>query len=178
MRILIKNVEKLKVPSRANKDDLGYDIIATSEPKIVGSLVAGLNKNNYHNIDYIEYDTNLAIAPQKDINWRGVERKFHSIVFPRSSITKYNLILKNGLGLIDASYRNTIKLRYYYAFQPSDLRFEDGLFSVSVNFDKIYKIGDKIAQLVPYKNIDIDFELVDSLDETERNTGGFGSTGK
>lgn len=178
MLIKVKKTENLVLPVRANKTDLGYDIVAAADPKIVGVKVSGLDKNNYYSIDYIEYETNLAIAPQKDINWRGVERKFHSLIFPRSSISKYNLSLCNSIGLIDSGYINTIKLRFKYIFQPEDLIFgKDGFFT-KVNLDKIYKKGDKIGQLVPYKNIDADFEIVDTLDETDRNLGGFGSSDK
>lgn len=186
MRVLIKKTDNLTVPARANKDDLGYDIIAASEPKIIGEL-SPISKFDgeknilyYKSIDYIEYETNLFISPQKAINWRGVERKFHSLIFSRSSISKYWLSLANNVAIIDNGYTGQIKLRYRYLFQPSDLiqLLDGGPFFITLNENKIYKIGDKIAQLVPYKNIDIDFEIVDNLDETTRNTGGFGSTGK
>ena len=38
--------------------------------------------------------------------------------------------------------------------------------------------GDRIAQLRIVRRIEATFELVETLDETERNAGGFGSTGK
>ena len=46
--------------------------------------------------------------------------------------------------------------------------------------NKLVKIvdGDRIAQLVLVKCEHIEWELVDSLDETERGDGGFGHTGK
>ena len=37
--------------------------------------------------------------------------------------------------------------------------------------------GDRVAQLRIVQRIEAEFELVDQLDETVRNTGGFGSTG-
>ena len=37
--------------------------------------------------------------------------------------------------------------------------------------------GDRIAQLRIVRRIEAEFELVDSLDDTERSSGGFGSTG-
>ena len=41
------------------------------------------------------------------------------------------------------------------------------------------KRGDRIAQIVIVKLYDrIDFEWVEELSETERGTGGFGSTGR
>lgn len=38
--------------------------------------------------------------------------------------------------------------------------------------------GDRIAQMVIAKHETVEFEQVESLDETERGAGGFGSTGK
>ena len=42
--------------------------------------------------------------------------------------------------------------------------------------DKIYKKGDKIAQLVFEPTVQVEFELVDDLTQTQRGEGGFGST--
>jgi hypothetical protein len=44
------------------------------------------------------------------------------------------------------------------------------------DLSKIYKIGDKIAQLVFSPTINVDFVFVDELDQTQRGSGGFGST--
>lgn len=179
----LKN-DLVTIPKRAKTGDLGYDIVATSDPIIVGESYTrrhfyGVDDNNYYSyIDYIQYETDLQIQPQKDINWRGIERRFHTLVFPRSSISTKNLILKNSIGLIDSGYSGKILMRYSYVWQPSDLVSAKDKFFIKVNKDKIYKKGDKIAQLVPYKNIDANFVGVDELDNTDRGAGGFGSTGK
>ena len=39
------------------------------------------------------------------------------------------------------------------------------------------KDGERIAQMVIAKHEKVDFELVDTLDETERGAGGYGHTG-
>ena len=44
--------------------------------------------------------------------------------------------------------------------------------------DFIINIGDRIAQLVLNKVEQIDWTSVETLEETERGSGGFGSTGK
>lgn len=43
---------------------------------------------------------------------------------------------------------------------------------------KTIQAGERIAQLVIQKHENIDFDEVDELDETERGTGGFGSSGE
>lgn len=43
---------------------------------------------------------------------------------------------------------------------------------------KTIQAGERIAQLVIQKHEIVDFEEADKLDETERGTGGFGSSGE
>lgn len=84
------------------------------------------------------------------------------LIFPRSSICKTNLALSNSVGVIDSGYRGEIKLFFSPGPQPKNN----------------YKIGDRIGQIVilPYPSI----ELVesDTLSDSERGVGGFGSSGK
>jgi dUTPase len=163
--IKVNSADNIRYP--ANKKDSGYDIIAQSEPFIQGITVD--KTSDYFAIDYIEYDTNLIIEPQEG---------YHTYVFPRSSISKYNLILCNSIGLIDNEYRGTIKLRFKYTPQPLDFKIcENNKICININKNKIYKKGDKIGQLVFSKAINPLIEVVDSFESTNRDSGGFGSTG-
>ena len=78
--------------------------------------------------------------------------------------SKSGLNVKHGItseGVIDAGYTGSIVAKRYN------------------NSDECYHVrkGDKITQLVILPILTPDLELVDSLDETERGDGGFGSTG-
>ncbi len=170
--MIIKIKKGVTPPVSANQSDTGYDVIAQSEGKIVGKLVEG-SKELYHSIDYIEYDTGLQIAPPIDFYYGYVQ------VFPRSSISKYNLSLANSVAILDQGYRGNIIIRYKYIIQPSDLTIIDNLGIVcSVDKTKIYKLGDKIAQMVAVWKEEIEWNPVDNLDETVRGAGGFGSSGQ
>ena len=81
---------------------------------------------------------------------------------PRSSISKTPLRLCNSIGLIDAGYRGEI------------------IAAVDNIKEQSYKInvGERLFQLVAMNGSEINFELVSELTETDRGTGGFGSTGK
>lgn len=150
----------------AHVGDAGFDLIAASGPMIIGFEPV---KNFYSRIDYIEYDTNLIIAP---------EEGYHTHVYPRSSISKTNLILANHVATIDNAYRGTVKLRFKYHFQMEDIQsFNDGSLLVEINEKKIYQKGDKIAQMVFTKTLVPQLVIVDSFEDTKRNMGGFGSTG-
>ncbi len=176
MKIKLLNKPGILPPANAHNSDTGYDIIAISEPKIVGKLVDS-SKEIYHSIDYIEYDTGLQIAPEN--RYYDGDNFGYIQIFPRSSISKYNLSLANSVAIIDNAYRGNIIIRYKYIIQPSDLTIIDNLGIVcSIDKAKIYKLGDKIAQMVAVWKDEIDWEIVDTLDETIRANGGFGSSGK
>lgn len=79
--------------------------------------------------------------------------------------SKSGLNVKNGItseGVIDSGYVGSIKVKLY----------NHGL------FDYMVEKGEKISQLVILPIITPDLELVDSLEDTERGNGGFGSTGR
>jgi dUTP pyrophosphatase len=85
------------------------------------------------------------------------------LLLPRSSTgAKFGLELNNTCGVIDSDYRGEWK---------AALRTKSGL-------PCSWEAGDRIIQfmIVPLANITL--ELVESLEETNRGTGGFGSSGK
>jgi dUTP pyrophosphatase len=88
---------------------------------------------------------------------------FEAQVRPRSGLAvKHGITVLNTPGTIDADYRGEIKVI---------------LVNLS-NEDFVIKNRDRIAQLVINKIENIDWEVVDELAETKRESGGFGSTGK
>jgi dUTPase len=164
------------LPKKGTDRATGYDVIATSGPEIIGETN---DRGGYKRVDYIQYRTNLKLAVQKDRVFSnfGYNDFDHDILaFPRSSISKYNLVLANCIGLIDADYRGEVLLRFKYIFQPEDYIILDNQIIGSVNQTKIYSIGDKICQLKITKVENVEFTLVDELDATDRGDGGFGST--
>ena len=85
------------------------------------------------------------------------------LLLPRSSTgAKHGVELNNTCGVIDSDYRGEWK---------AALRTKSGIpFS--------WKAGERILQFMIIPVADVDLQLVESLDETDRGTGGFGSTGK
>jgi dUTPase len=166
-------------PRRGTEKSTGFDVIATSEPKIVGER--SKCGKWWSQIDYIEYETSLHIAPQSVSRlepYKIEEIIFDCLAFPRSSVRKYNLTLSNCVGLIDNDYRNSIKVCFNYNFQPKDLfSMQNGEVVGDINMNKIYKKGDKICQLKFTEAVGVQFKLVDKLSDTDRGMGGFGSTG-
>jgi dUTPase len=161
--------KKVKLCEKTYPLDSGYDLKSISEPIIVGEKIIG---EYYKSIQYIEYDTGIKI----DTLQRKSEKQICAFVFPRSSISsKTNLVLANSVGVIDPLYRDSIKVRFRYIFQPNDFKLINDEVVGKINQDKIYKIGDRIAQIIFVENLDHEIDYVEQLIETGR--GGFGSTG-
>ena len=82
-------------------------------------------------------------------------------LFPRSSISKTPLRLANSVGIIDAGYRGNIKA------------FVDNIKDIPFTIEK----GTRLFQICgPYLE-SISFEIVQDLSNSQRGSGGFGSTG-
>ena len=165
------------LPIKGTDRATGFDVIATSEPEIVGELY---DNGTYKRIDYIQYKTNLKLAVQKERQYSGFGHSdidYDVLAFPRSSVSKYNLVLANCIGLVDADYRGEVLLRFKYIWQPEDYKIRtDNLIEGTVNPLKLYYKGDKICQLKVTKVENVEFILVNELDSTNRGEGGFGST--
>ncbi len=181
------NVELIgdaKLPQKAHDSDVGYDLVAAGEPEIVGVYDESGDEYGWERIDYIQYKTGVKINPfsyaANIVTNPSIKKNIHSLIYPRSSISKYNLVLANSVGVIDPEYTGEILVRFKYVAQPEDLILNKntGRIFVDVKTNRIYKKGDKIAQLVPMKQLDdVKFTVVDKIGETKRGAGGFGSTG-
>lgn len=85
------------------------------------------------------------------------------LVFARSSLgTKHGIALSNGVGVIDEDYRGELHV---------------GIFNSSAQ-DYTVQPFERIAQLVVMPIRYPVVEVADTLDDTARGTGGFGSTGR
>lgn len=176
MRINVKNSPELVIPTAATPKSSGYDVVAISDPEIVGEQYPD---GGWKRIDYIQYSTGIYAAPQTD----NYGNDYHILLFPRSSISKYNLMLANSIGLVDNDYRGQILFRFKYIWQPEDLTWNQPYSGSSVsgmigkvNTNKIYKKGDKMGQLVSDVTNHQEYMVVDDLTETIRGAGGFGSS--
>ena len=90
---------------------------------------------------------------------------YKGIIVPRSNLTKYNWVLNNSFGVIDADYRG----EWMSIFTPIQIG--------SIVPDFPYGVGDRVAQIYFDPVLDIELVEVVELSDTERGEGGFGSTG-
>ena len=82
-------------------------------------------------------------------------------VRPRSGLASRAVL--SVFGTLDADYRGELFVTMYCLPEPGRYVIED---------------GERVAQLVVARLAEVDFELVDELDETARGSGGHGSTGQ
>ena len=88
---------------------------------------------------------------------------YEAQIRPRSGLAiKYGITVLNSPGTIDADYRGEVCVI---------------LVNLS-NVDFVVNPSERIAQMVVAKHEQVDFQIVETLDETERADGGFGHTGK
>ena len=83
-------------------------------------------------------------------------------LYPRSSIIKTPLRLSNSEGIIDAGYRGNI------------IACVDNIKNISFKIEK----GTRLFQICGPTLEPITFRLVEELSNTQRGSGGFGSTGR
>lgn len=88
---------------------------------------------------------------------------YEAQIRPRSGLAvKHGITVANSPGTIDSDYRGEVKV---------------GLINLGSEPYAI-KRGERIAQMVVQRVEQLPMRIVEELDETERNGGGFGSTGK
>jgi dUTP pyrophosphatase len=140
-KVKIKRLHKDSIiPSYSRKGDAGMDLVATSK--------------FYDDFDNVCYGTGLAIEiPEGHVG----------LLFPRSSISKTDLTLRNSVGIIDSGYRGEITLKFN---------------NILMSSCEPYNVKERIGQLIIMPYPTIEFEEVEELSTTERGEGGYGSTGK
>ena len=84
------------------------------------------------------------------------------LVFPRSSVRNQDLLLSNCVGVIDSGYRGELQATF---------KKTQGLDSLK------YNVGDRGAQIIILPYPQVFMVESDELSDTDRGTGGFGSTG-
>jgi dUTP pyrophosphatase len=88
---------------------------------------------------------------------------YEAQIRPRSGLAlKHGITVLNSPGTIDADYRGEIKVLL--------INFGNETFEI--------KKGERIAQMLISQHTTAEFVLVETLSETNRGEGGYGSTGK
>lgn len=140
MAVKFKKLSPSAVSPKYSKDgDAGMDLTITS-------ILSETDKE-------ITYGFGIALE---------IPKGFVGLVFPRSSVRKYDLSLSNCVGVIDSGYRGEIQATFKKTHEGK----------------KTYEIGERAAQIMILAYPQVDFVESNTLSESDRGEGGFGSTGK
>lgn len=145
MELKVKRLVPAAVlPKKAHATDAGFDLVAVSRTVDEDGAVV--------------YGTGLAVEiPEGHVG----------MLFPRSSVAKYDIILSNCVGIIDSGYRGEVMAKF---------KLMDPL----LKHDEYhwYGIGDRIAQLIIVELPDVEIVESEELSDSDRGTGGYGSSGR
>ena len=142
MKVKIKRLNKDAVlPYKAHATDAGMDMVATSR--------------DFDDNGNVVYGTGIAVE---------IPQGYVGLVFPRSSVSRQDMVLSNSVGVIDSGYRGEITFKFKTVG--------------SKMYPDMYHVGDRIGQLIIMPYPDILWDEVDELEDSDRGDGGYGSTGK
>jgi dUTP pyrophosphatase len=145
---------KVKIKRLRDGDDIAL-------PKYMTAHSAGMDL-------YAHIDESIKVQPMSRVLVEtgisiALPDGYEAQIRPRSGLAiKHGISLVNSPGTIDADYRGEIKVIL--------INLGDTAFTV--------ERGERIAQMVIHRVSRVEWDEVDSHDETERGEGGFGHTGR
>jgi dUTP pyrophosphatase len=156
MKVKVKKLhENAVIPKYATVGSAGMDLVATSRTiDEYGNLVYGIG---------------LAFE---------IPKGYVGLIFPRSSVSKHPLSMKNCVGVIDSDYRGEVTVKFGLFAQKFAEKSNGRIAGEFCSGGHIYDLGDRVAQIIIIPYPEIEFEEAEELSETERGSGGYGSTGK
>ncbi len=158
-----------KAPVKATAGAAAFDLCARVDPELVQSEGVGSHERpgkvvvphasvrgvyNQPPVHSTVVKIPLGVAFAIPPGWVGK-------LYARSSMGSKGLVIPNGVGVIDSDYRGEVSALYL------NLSGEDF----------VVRDGDRVAQIIFERLEVVALQPVESLDETARGAGGFGSTG-
>ena len=148
MKVKVKKLnENAVIPFKTYEKDFCYDVVAVSEEEVAPNVW--------------KYGIGLAFQIDRDDLFGHRYLNLSIDLRPRSSVWKTGMVFSNCEGTIDELYTGEVFAVFYHVFP---------------NMER-YKVGQRIGQIKIGTTMPIEFVVVDELDETERNSGSYGSTG-
>ena len=148
MKVKVKKLnENAVIPFKTYERDFCYDVVAVSEEEVAPNVW--------------KYGIGLAFQIDRDSLFGHRYLNLSIDLRPRSSVWKTGMVFSNCEGTIDELYTGEVFAVFYHVFP---------------NMER-YKVGQRIGQIKIGATMPIEFVVVDELDETERNSGSYGSTG-
>ena len=146
------NVEETIPKIKVVKNDINAVIPSRANISDIGLDLVAISIYKILDNGVILYNTGISVTAPEG---------FYLEILPRSSLSKTGWMLANSVGVIDPSYTGNLLIALAKGSNNPE--------QISLPFCK--------CQLVLRRALYAEVEEVSSLSETERGTGGFGSTG-
>lgn len=149
VKIVLK--DGARIPEKATEGSAGYDLYCPKDTPL------------HHGRGKIDLDIRL-----------GIPRGIAGIIKARSGFELKGFVVRDTWGAerrIDCDSKDGVIDSDYTGIVGVIVRCHDSV------PHRVVKAGTRIAQILFIRVLDVDFEEVDELDETERAGGGFNSTG-
>ena len=173
----VKYHKDAKMPEKAHAGDYGYDVYAVTEEEIspgVWRYGLGFGLQPVRDEQIVDVTKSVLTYTSTDMDGIVSQDQYFpnyidlrtspldvAVTFrPRSSVYKTGMMLANTPPTGDEIFTGEYKLIFYHVMKDLPR----------------YRVGDKIAQLHLDFTFPANFVEVETLDETERGDGGFGST--
>lgn len=160
--VILKTISNnAKFPRKGTKLSAGHDLFAKE----------------------IIFPTENSAIVKLGLHFQPQSKHFKIVFVPRSSFTKTNWIMQNSPGQGDPDYTGEYQVRFRAI--PTGINIKNIILNIFSNrkrnvfkYDPFpYKVGDRCAQMFLERIYRFKFEETTSLEETDRGSGGFGSTG-
>ncbi len=145
--------EDSKLPVKRN-GDVGWDCVVHSWSINNGILI---------------YKLGISVTPPDGYFFK---------IFPRSSQSNVPFVFCNSVGIIDPTFTGELQVRMRGVLSLVEGEYEILPRIKNEDYSLPFKKGDKIGQLILYKEEPFGWQEAEELTQTERGDGGFGSTGK
>lgn len=162
MKIRIKKLlENAVVPRKAHDTDAAYDLTATSVRILPNGAIC--------------YGTGIALE---------IPKGYAGFIYPRSSVRSKLLTMSNCVGVIDSGYRGEVMLSFFPEYHLTLWGEIKRILHIKnsqddfVTISEMYEPGERIGQLIVRSVANIEFIEAEELDNSDRGTGGHGSSGK
>lgn len=164
MKVKFKRYHKdARIPEKAYDKDFCYDVYAVSEEEVatnVWKYGLGFGLQIERGGEPVSVDEEGVMASYVDLSICPINLSID--LRPRSSVWKTGMVLSNCEGTIDEGYTGEISAIFYH---------------VLPNMER-YRVGQKVAQLKIGITFPCEFIEVDELLQTDRNSNGYGSSGR
>jgi dUTP pyrophosphatase len=145
--------DNARLPLRGSRNAAGLDLYTPYDVTVIAGKV-------------VKFPLNIAVA---------IPDGYYGRIETRSSFAQKGLMVMGGI--IDSDYRGIINVLMFNTNQ-NEVYVDANGETQTINRDFVIPAGERCAQIIILKYEALEPTAVDTLPDTERGTGGFGSTGK